>query len=127
MKQALLTNFSASSNKVTVETLPIQYNSNGNPRNKVGRASTYLTSQELKTVLQQYYFSNKQDEKQRIFQFFGKRKIRDALAICKLDLGKQGAIGRRTCSFHGSKYLVYNWLGSEDGVRLRCFPPGDAL
>src|SRR5665648_214820 len=117
MRQTSLFNISPSN-------VPIQYNSSGKPKNSQGRAPAYLTGPELKEILQQYYFSNKQDEKQRILQRFGKRKIKHALAICKLDMGKQNAVSRRICSFHGSKYLVYNWLGQEDGVRIRCFAPG---
>jgi hypothetical protein len=108
---------------VSPSSVPIQYNSRGNPKTGRGRTPTYLTAKELKLALQ-YYFSSNIDEKQRILQRFGKRKIKHALAICKLDMGKQGAVSRRLCSFHGAKYLVYNWLGQEDGVRIRCFAPG---
>lgn len=117
MRQTSLFNISLSS-------VPTQYNSRGNPRNKQGRTPTYLTAKELKEIVQQYYFSSSQDEKQWVIQKYGERKIKHALAICKLDMGKQGKIGRHLCSFHGSKYLVYNWLGMEDGVRIRCFAAG---
>jgi hypothetical protein len=107
---------------VSLSSFPIQYNSSGKPRNKQGRAPTYLTGLELKEALQ-YYFSSNVDEKQRILQRFGQKKIRHARAICKLDVGKQGKIGRHICKSHGAEYLVYNWCG-ESGVRIRCFPPG---
>jgi hypothetical protein len=111
---------------VSPSNVPIQYNSSGKPQNKhrraIGRAPTYLTGPELKEALQ-YYFSSNVDEKQRILQRFGPKKIRHAMAICKLDVGKQGKIGRYVCSHHGKQYLVYNWCGAS-GVRIRCFPPG---
>ena len=123
MKQTLLSNDATSPAHFTIEASTIQYNSRGNPKTGRGRTPKYLTGPELKEALQ-FYFSSSQDEKQRIVERFGKRKIKNALAICKLDMGKQGKISRRACSFHGFKYLVYNWLGSEDGVRIRCFAPG---
>ncbi len=123
MRQTLLLDFSHSSNHATIEASTIQYNSSGKPRTKQGRAPTYLTGPELKEAMQ-YYFSNDQDEKQLLLQRFGKRKIRHARAICKLDVGKQGKIGHHFCSFHGAKYLVYNYLGPKDGVRIRCFAAG---
>jgi hypothetical protein len=115
MRQTYLSNISLSS-------VPIKYNSAGKPRTKQGRAPTYLTGPELKDAMQ-YYLSINPDEKQWILQRFGKKKIRHARAICKLDVGKQGKIGRHICIFHGNRYLVYNWCGAS-GVRIRCFPPG---
>jgi hypothetical protein len=123
MRQTLLFDFSPSTKHFTVEAPTIQYNSCGNPQTGRGRTPAYLTAEELKEAMQ-YYYSNSTNEKQRILQKFGERKIKSALAICKLDMGKQGAVSRRVCCFHGRKYLVYNWLGSEDGVRLWCFAPG---
>jgi hypothetical protein len=99
------------------------FNSRGKPKNGRGRTPTYLTREELEVALK-YYFSSSLTVKQQVLQSFGKKKITRALAICKLDLGKQGRIGRYVCSFHGAKYLVYSWCGSEDGVRIRCFAPG---
>jgi hypothetical protein len=123
LKQTLLSNYATSAAHFTVEASTIPYNSRGNPRTKQGRTPTYLTGPELKDAMQ-YYFSSNVDEKQRILQRFGQKKIRYARAICKLDVGKQGKIGRHICSFHGAKYLVYNYLGPKDGVRIRCFAAG---
>lgn len=122
MRQTLLFDFSTSTH-FTLEASNIQYNSRGNPKTGRGRAPSYLTAKELEEIVQQYYFSSSQEEKQRVLQRFGKRKIKHALAICKLDIGKQSKIGRQVCSFHGAEYLVYNWCGAS-GVRIRCFPPG---
>jgi hypothetical protein len=123
MRQTLLFDFTSTTTPFTVDVSKTQFNSLGNPKNTHGRKGTYLTAEELKEALQ-YYFSGSQDEKQRGLQKYGKRKIKHALAICKLDMGKQGKVGRHVCSFHGAKYLVFNWTGSEDGVRIRCFAPG---
>jgi len=99
----------------------------GNQKNKIGRKGTYLTASELKEIVQQYYFSKNPDEKQRVLQKYGSRKVRHGLAICKLDIGKNGAISRRTCSFHGNKYLVYNHLEVRTEFACGALPQGDVL
>jgi hypothetical protein len=50
-------------------------------------------------------------------------QLKDAMAICSLDMGKQGIINRTQCPIHGKKHLVYNWMGPVEGVRVRCDAP----
>jgi hypothetical protein len=108
---------------VSLSNVPIQYNSRGNPKTGRGRTPTYLTGPELKEAMQ-FYLSQDAAEYKRLLEKYGERRLKHAKAISMLDYGTKGRISRHVCSFHGSKYLVYNFLGMEDGVRIRCFAPG---
>ncbi len=122
--QTQLLNFRPSTNPFLIEASTIQFNSTGKPKRRQGRRGNYLTAPELTEIIQGFYFSRSKDDKQRILQKYGQKKIRHGLAICRLDLGKQGRIIKYKCGLHGSKYLVYSSMGYEDGCRVRCFVEG---
>jgi hypothetical protein len=53
-----------------------------------------------------------------------RKQLGDAVAICQLDLGKQGKIYRTVYLFHGKVKLAYLWHGIKDGARIKCLMEG---
>ncbi len=91
---------------------------NSQPVKKRGRPSQHLTGSELNEAIH-YYLVNDPQEEQLLLQKFGKKRLRHALAICRLDMGKQGQIFKTVCPTHGRTALIYNW-DNKEGVRVRC-------
>lgn len=94
---------------------------NVQPNKKKGRPSQYLTGPELTEAIN-YYLVNDPQEKQRLLQKFGKKRLRHSLAICRLDMGKKGQIFKTVCPKHGHEALIYNW-DNKEGTRVRCKAP----
>ena len=92
------------------------------PAKKIGRPSQYLTGPELNEAIN-YYLVNDSQEKQRLLLKFGWKRLRHAVAICKLDMGRHGTIFRTVCPTHGRVALIYNW-DNKEGARVRCKAPG---
>jgi hypothetical protein len=93
------------------------------PKPKKGRPSKHITAAEI-TEAMNYYFTQNNTEKQRIHLKLGDMKIKHSLNIFRTDLGKQGAILRCKCPFHGRVNLIYNWHGTAAGVRIACLVSG---
>jgi hypothetical protein len=115
MQQAALTNF------LLNQPLPASYvQTEYCLKSKFGRPSQSLSSSELKEAIS--YYSASPAEQKRLLSLFGKRKLKHALAICKLDMGRRGVIYRTVCPTHGRAGLLYNW-DNKEGVRVRCKAP----
>jgi hypothetical protein len=124
MKQALLFKFLPSNTQLNLQAPIERYNGAGNLKtHNHGRPGFYLTAQELLECMR-FHLSKDDAERKRLLAKFGLRRLKIARAICQLDVGTRGRIGRYKCGLHGTKYLTFNWTGAEDGCRVRCFAPG---
>ena len=65
------------------------------PKKHHGRPSIYLTEEEIKECMQ--YYSTSNYERAILLKKYGKRKIKHAFAICRLDMGRKGVIFNVTC------------------------------
>ena len=85
-----------------------------------GRTPDFLTAQDIQECLK--YFSASNPEREQVMMKFGKKKIMHSLAICRLDMGRQGKIFRTICQEHGRTALTYGWHNIE-GVRVKYIAP----
>jgi hypothetical protein len=71
----LFFDFSPAASQFTVEASEVKLNSLGKQKKKCGRKGNYLTASELNETMK-FYYSNSPEEKQRILQKYGHKKIK---------------------------------------------------
>lgn len=91
-------------------------------KKKSGRPSTTLTESDLKECIS-YYFEKNPNKKQQLLARYGKKKLKDALNIFKIDYGKHGVLSRTGCPLHKKTCLGYVWHGYASGARIKCLMP----
>jgi hypothetical protein len=74
-------------------------------KKRQGRTPDFLTAKNIQECLK--YFSASNPERALLTAKFGKKKIMHSLAICRLDMRRQGKIFRTICPEHGRTALTY--------------------